>query len=219
VVTCVASQSDDVGCCGRGRSGAHRIRDPRAPQCRCLGAGDSSKLRSAGTVPPCGRGSRAVCFRTVGRNSHAALVLALHEGRAWGPQLVTDSRVNRSGALGRQIGRQRRPKSKFRYMRGERNKQAYQTPPRKSPAKRAEPRTPRGWRCSPQRENGRWALQIDYWNSDKKVAVRVRIRRFEVGCIFLAFVCVILSLLGSRINFAGSDAFLRLVQLIVQTAL
>ena len=72
---------------------------------------------------------------------------------------------------------------------------------------------------SPYREQGRFAIEFNYWNKHKNVAVKIRIRRFEIGCLLLALLCVTISLFGGRFNYAGADALIRLLQLFAQNSL
>ena len=81
----------------------------------------------------------------------------------------------------------------------------HQKPPRARDTRRS------GVRLSPQRGGNR-GLEIEYFDRDRKVSVKIVLRRFEVACLCVAFACVILSIFGGRLSPANREFLVNLFQ-------
>ena len=88
----------------------------------------------------------------------------------------------------------------------------YTTPPRRTSGP-----SRRGWKVSPTREFGP-SVQFECWDRDRNVSVRVRIRRFEIACLCLAFLCVVLSLTAGKLGKPGQELVVQLFGSLLGTA-
>ena len=82
------------------------------------------------------------------------------------------------------------------------------------------PSTPRrgGWRpaslrVSPTRSPGA-SVEVRYWDERRKVQVRVVLRRFELACLGVVVLAVILALWGHRLGIGETKLLLQLFALL-----
>jgi hypothetical protein len=91
---------------------------------------------------------------------------------------------------------------------GARGVSSYQTPPRRSSGPR------KGWRVSPSRSPGVRGAQFEYWDRDRKVSVKIVLRPFELGCLFVAFLAVVLSICGGKLSSTDQGLIVALVNIL-----